>query len=643
MSYNDKSPVDTAVETLGRLPAWMANDRQTWVNVGMALKSVDAGLIDDWDQWSQQSPKYDPRAIATTWASFDGRQAGGFNLNYLVKMANGNAARPSATLAPPKPKLWPDIETARTEFARLPRVTPDQLDHYNLGEIPSTWRLFNHPTMGPGVVYQGFKADGSEAYKFKTITRDDRGKRRVVYLHGDGGFLAMGEPTADGLVIVAGEEKAAMVAEAGFEVFSPMTGEKALSSEMVALILSGERPARITMANDNDAAGEAANRGSARAFEAAGYPSSRIHVIKWPDGAPGGFDVNDLGSAQAVRMALLSAPAYESDLPRCLSAADFLAVKRPALQYHIDGILPHGGKATFSATSKFGKSMWAIQTGMALAAGRCEWLGWKFGEPARVLYVQAEIMDGLVEDRLRWMMKSMPDQIDKRRAAENFIIREINAGRPSLMGQDARKSFEATLGMVQPQIVILDPLAALCPGMEENESSAMTLILDYISDITQRFRCAVILIHHHSKAGAARGSSVFEAWPESDLQATFLSDDDHTVARVAAKLRCSYAPGPLYWRMPTPEAPWFEPMPEDFDPKAGKGRPKKSNPEVVLTVLKARGTMRFSDLRKSVAVNASVSESTAARLIKDAVDSSMIFKGGDLYSAPQSTPKTEEN
>lgn len=631
---SSKSPVETAIETLAKLPSWMADDRPMWVNVGMALRSVDAGLFGEWDRWSQLSPKYHPKTCQTTWASFDGRTEGGFNLNYIIKLANGNAERPTTAPIPPKPKFWPDIDTARAAFARLPPATPEQLDGYNLGEIPATWRLLDHSTMGPGVVYQGYKPDGGEAYKFKTLARDDHGKRRVVYLHGDGGFLAMGEPTSDGLVIVAGEEKAAIAAQAGFEVFSPMTGEKALSAELVGLILSGERPARIILANDNDAAGESANKGTATALEVAGYPSSRIHVVKWPDGAAAGFDLNDTGSAQAARLLLLGAPQHKSALPRCLSAAEFLAVQRPPIQYHIDGILPHGGKMTFSAAAKFGKSMWAIQVGLALAAGRCEWLGWKFGEPSRVLYVQAEIMDGLVENRLRWMARSMPVQIDKARAFDNFIIREINAGRPSLMGQEARKAFEATLGMAKPQVVILDPLAALCPGLEENEASAMTLILDYISDITQKFNCAVILIHHHSKAGGARGSSVFEAWPESDLQASWLSEDDRTVARVAAKLRCSYAPRPLYWKMFTSEDPWFEPMPEDFDPKQSKGRPKKSNPEVVLTVLRAHGTMRFGDLRKSVAANASVSERTAQDLIKNAVELGLIFKGGDLYSSP---------
>ena len=134
---------------------------------------------------------------------------------------------------------------------------------------------------------------------------------------------------------------------------------------------------------------------------------------------------------------------------------------------------------TFSATAKFGKSLWAMQVGFALAAGDCKWLGWKFGPPARVLYLQAEIMDGLLENRLRWLFETMPEQFDRERAGRNFIIQEIAQGRPNLMTPEGRFTAEELLKKHQPQVLILDPLAALHPGLEENEASAMSAALDY--------------------------------------------------------------------------------------------------------------------------------------------------------------------
>ena len=261
-----------------------------------------------------------------------------------------------------------------------------------------------------------------------------------------------------------------------------------------------------------------------------------------------------------------------SRLPRVLSAAEFVAQKRPALQYHIDGILPFNGKMTLSATSKFGKSMLGIQLGLAMAAGDCEWLGWKFGPSAKVLYVQAEIMDPLLEARMNWILNTLPPDLNQYRAVNNFTIQEIASCRPNLISPKGRATVEKLLEIHQPQVIIFDPLAALHPGMDENKGDQMGPALDYLSGLAHKFNCAIILIHHFNKSGTARGHSSFEGWPESDLQADYVSDDDHGVAKIISRLRCVFNPGALYLQMPSPGNPWFERMPPNYvaPGKAGK-------------------------------------------------------------------------
>ena len=565
-----------------------------------------------------------------------------------METTNNEPITPTAQGTKPKArKLWADAGTAKSNFNTLPTAKNNQeiLDFlqndYGLifDMIPDDWRAFDHPSMGLGVVYQGYDRAGESVYKFRSTKRDGKGKRYNTFLFGGAGNMSLGEPSEIGVLIVCGEEKAAMGAAAGYEVICPLTGEKALDAETIGLIVnSGDRPARIILANDNDTAGRKANQGTAKALVAAGYPGTQIYLPNWPNGAPEGFDINDVaksGGVEAVKKLTKNASQYMEEGPRCLSAAEFLAVQRPPLRYHIEGILPYGGKLTFSATSKWGKSLWAIQTGMALAAGNCEWLGWLFGPPARVLYIQAEIMDGLVENRLRWMFEHMPQEINMERAGKNFIIREIAKGRPNLMSDTGRKDLEISLEQERPETLILDPMAALFPGMEENAAESMSLALDYVANLANRFECAVILIHHHSKAGAARGSSVFEAWPESDIQASFMNEEDRSVAKIIMKLRCAYNSGPLYWQMPSPTAPWFEKMPNDFEPSKGRGRPSLVQPEFVVTIIKANGQpIRWKDLQASLVSVSGISGSKAEKLICEAKDMGMITTGGGFYSVP---------
>ena len=72
------------IEMLDVIPA---DDRDTWIRIGMALKNHmgDSGLT-LWDQWSQKSEKYDPKGMMTQWRSF--KQSGGITIGSLYHMAH---------------------------------------------------------------------------------------------------------------------------------------------------------------------------------------------------------------------------------------------------------------------------------------------------------------------------------------------------------------------------------------------------------------------------------------------------------------------------------------------------------------------------------------------------------------------------
>lgn len=63
-------------------------DRETWISVGMALKSEfgDAAWP-AWEQWSAQAANFSAPACRSSWRGFKSRSAGGYTIGTLVKLA----------------------------------------------------------------------------------------------------------------------------------------------------------------------------------------------------------------------------------------------------------------------------------------------------------------------------------------------------------------------------------------------------------------------------------------------------------------------------------------------------------------------------------------------------------------------------
>jgi len=65
-------PSDTSdADLLSALTAIPADDYETWIQVGMALRSHDDGMLVEWDLWSQTSDKYRNGECEHKWRTFD--------------------------------------------------------------------------------------------------------------------------------------------------------------------------------------------------------------------------------------------------------------------------------------------------------------------------------------------------------------------------------------------------------------------------------------------------------------------------------------------------------------------------------------------------------------------------------------------
>ncbi|MDF5717062.1 MAG: bifunctional DNA primase/polymerase [Rhizonema sp. NSF051] len=77
--------VDKALLLLEVIHPKFADDYDSWIKVGMALKSVDPYLLKAWEEWSQLSPKYKPGECEYKWQSFT---KWGITIRTLHQLAN---------------------------------------------------------------------------------------------------------------------------------------------------------------------------------------------------------------------------------------------------------------------------------------------------------------------------------------------------------------------------------------------------------------------------------------------------------------------------------------------------------------------------------------------------------------------------
>lgn len=82
-----------ALEAMWGMPPEATDDYDIWITVGQSLHSLDESLLDQWDEWSRQSDKYQDGECQRRWLSFS--KGGGRGVGSLVHVAKENGWKPS--------------------------------------------------------------------------------------------------------------------------------------------------------------------------------------------------------------------------------------------------------------------------------------------------------------------------------------------------------------------------------------------------------------------------------------------------------------------------------------------------------------------------------------------------------------------
>lgn len=181
-----------------------------------------------------------------------------------------------------------------------------------------------------------------------------------------------------------------------------------------------------------------------------------------------------------------------------IPAAEFAAAA--PTEWLVKHILPTGEVAVVYGDSGTGKSFLALDLGAAIATGE-PWRGNKVRK-GRVVYVAAEGAGGV---RKRFAALAQDKALDL-----SLLDIGVIAGAPSLLKQqDVRDLILAIKAGGECALIVIDTLAQVTAGSNENSGEDMGKVLSYCKIIHQKTGALVLLVHHAGKdtSKGARGWS----------------------------------------------------------------------------------------------------------------------------------------
>jgi len=143
---------------------------------------------------------------------------------------------------------------------------------------------------------------------------------------------------------------------------------------------------------------------------------------------------------------------------------------------------------------------------LSIAIAACSGNGfgpWGGCDPVRGLYLDAEMATQDVIDRLKMLQFSMDTPLF---ILSNDFSHTLGIPPAHLGDAEWRKKFKEVLIEEKIELVILDNIASLTPGFDENSKQEWDPVNQYLLDL-RRSGITVIFIHHAGKSGTARGTS----------------------------------------------------------------------------------------------------------------------------------------
>ncbi|MBL8577766.1 MAG: AAA family ATPase [Mesorhizobium sp.] len=218
------------------------------------------------------------------------------------------------------------------------------------------------------------------------------------------------------------------------------------------------------------------------------------------------------------------------DVFATLTLSDLLTMPDPV--FVIDRHIPERSLGFLYGEPGAKKSFIALDWALHLAYGRDNW----HGDPIRtkseghVLYLAGEGAAGMKRRARAWLQHRGIDETDPHQSHFHLLPHSVNLMRPEDVSKLVRTLRKSIGGQVAA--VVVDTVSRSMPGADENLQKEMTRFVQACDLIKQQFGCVVLGVHHASRNGVMRGSTVLQGAGD------FVFRLDCKKGKLAGRLHC---------------------------------------------------------------------------------------------------------
>jgi AAA domain/DnaB-like helicase N terminal domain len=301
---------------------------------------------------------------------------------------------------------------------------------------------------------------------------------------------------------------------------------------------------------------------------------------------------------------------------RVLDVGEMVVSLPPAVPWVIEGIAVEGCLTLLSGKEGEGKSLLAMS--LAVGVGLGEDVAGVPCTQRKVLIVDAE--NGKYEIHRRVHTLGLP--------AEGVAVVEADGYN---LGRDLA-ALEELIDKFDPGLLILDSFRSLWPAGEENDSAAVSAVLDPLRNMLRRRRVAGILLHHVSRAGNDyRGTSAIGAAIELGFNLKRIPEDPESRDRRRLRcFKCRPAPEPhdRWLRLHVERGQVFVDSTDPFEGEAEEKPAAPARAELAPRMLAAAvEPLSWPDLAR--AIDRGPKDGTARRLRDDLLDKGELMRLDD--------------
>lgn len=176
---------------------------------------------------------------------------------------------------------------------------------------------------------------------------------------------------------------------------------------------------------------------------------------------------------------------------------------RPKPVWAIDGIQQAKGLGLIHGEPGTYKTFLMLDMCQASATGMKDWAGHKIDRPRKVLYILAEGIDFLIDRLDAWL--TLHDNIDLDEFNESV---RFYPGAVNILDENDVQAVISTAKAWGCETIIFDTYSRMITGQNENDNGVASLAVSNLDTIARQISGWVWIVHHNSKAGDFRGSTV---------------------------------------------------------------------------------------------------------------------------------------